>query len=53
MASRFSASNVTVAVSNYNGIAIVGSCLASIRRLNAAPAEIMRNVIEKRLTQPG
>jgi len=41
VASRFSASNVTVAVSNYNGIAIVGSCLASIGRLNAAPAEII------------
>jgi GT2 family glycosyltransferase len=41
VASRFSAANVTVAVSNYNGIAIVGSCLASIGRLNAAPAEII------------
>jgi len=41
VASRFSASNVTVAVSNYNGIAIVGSCLASVGQLNAAPAEII------------
>ncbi len=41
MASRFSASNVTVAVSNYNGLSIVGSCLESIGRLNAAPAEIV------------
>ncbi|HUL72559.1 MAG TPA: glycosyltransferase family 2 protein [Vicinamibacterales bacterium] len=41
MASRFTAANVTVAVSNYNGAAIVGSCLESIRQLNAAPAEIV------------
>jgi glycosyltransferase involved in cell wall biosynthesis len=41
VASRFSASNVTVAVSNYNGLNIVGSCLESIGRLNAAPAEIV------------
>ncbi len=41
MASRFTASNVTVAVSNYNGIAIIGSCLESIQRLDHAPAEIL------------
>jgi GT2 family glycosyltransferase len=41
VASRFSASNVTVAVSNYNGLEIVGSCLESIQRLNHAPAAIL------------
>lgn len=41
MPSRFAASNVTIAVSNYNGLAIIGSCLESIQRLNAAPAEIV------------
>jgi GT2 family glycosyltransferase len=37
----FTASNVTVVVSNYNGLKIVGDCLESIQRLASAPREII------------
>jgi GT2 family glycosyltransferase len=38
---RFTASHVSVVVINYNGLRILGACLASILRLDSAPAEII------------
>lgn len=38
---RCRASNVTIVVSNYNGVNILRSCFESILGLNAAPAEIV------------
>src|SRR5579864_8312918 len=38
---KFSASNVTAVVSNYNGVSVLGDCLESIQRLTTPPREIM------------
>ena len=38
---RFSSSNVTVVVSNYNGIAILGDCLESIQGLTSPVGEVI------------
>jgi GT2 family glycosyltransferase len=38
---RFRASNVTVVVSNYNGLGILPDCLASIQRLASPPGELL------------